>query len=89
MVLGVPFFIVAIHDTDGTVRIRVNNGTLESGTATTANANCTDPMFFGSQFGTVRWLDGFLDAWGLWERVLTTDEQTALYNGGSGLEHPF
>jgi hypothetical protein len=33
--------------------------------------------------------NGDVDAVGIWNRVLTADERTALYNGGAGREHPF
>lgn len=33
--------------------------------------------------------DGTIDEVGIWNRVLDTDEITALYNGGSGLAYPF
>ena len=33
--------------------------------------------------------DGVIDEFGIWDRVLTGVEITALYNSGSGLAHPF
>lgn len=35
------------------------------------------------------YFDGVLDEFGVWERTLTSDERTALYNGGAGLAYPF
>lgn len=34
-------------------------------------------------------VDGFLDEVGIWNKVLTSDEVTELYNGGSGFSYPF
>ena len=32
--------------------------------------------------------DGLIDEVGVWSRLLTADEKTALYNSGSGLAYP-
>ena len=36
-----------------------------------------------------RGMDGLMDEFGIWSRVLTDPEITALYNGGAGLAYPF
>lgn len=41
------------------------------------------PNFAGFYF------DGMIDEVGVWKRILTSDERTALYNGGSGTTYPF
>jgi len=33
--------------------------------------------------------DGNIDEVGIWDRILTTDEITELYNAGAGLAYPF
>jgi hypothetical protein len=91
-VLGAPstatwYFIVAWHDsTANTVNIQVNDGSVDSGSY---SAGVSDPAadfqigFSGSS------IDGVVDEFGLWNRVLTTQERTDLYNSGSGLAYPF
>ena len=34
-----------------------------------------------------RYMDGILDEYGIWDRDLTNDEVTALYNSGNGLTY--
>jgi hypothetical protein len=46
-------------------------------------ASIDDPAAGGAD------LDGSMDGWGVWSRILTTDELTTLYNGGAGLDYPF
>lgn len=96
--LGAPsvstwYFVVAWHDSAGdTVNIQVNNGTVDS-TATTgalqAASNGEFRIGARSYPGFVEPFDGRIDSVSFWKRVLTSDERTALYNGGSGLEYPF
>ncbi len=83
-------FIIAWHDSvANTINIQVNDGTTDSvaysvgvfqseaifsiGSDQDSNGN---PRFF---------LNGIVDEVAAWERVLTTDEKTCLYNGGSGV----
>jgi len=40
-------------------------------------------MNYGTHF------PGYIDELGIWSRALTSDERTALYNGGDGLQYPW
>ena len=42
-----------------------------------------------SEFNGSEYFDGIMDEVGFWDRVLTADEVTELYNSGAGLAYPF
>ena len=92
--LGVPatgtwYFIVAWHDRDAdTVNIQVNNGTADSAATGGTEIPATSSTFYlGARPSTVpaQYHNGVIDEAGFWKRVLSADEKTALYNGGSGV----
>jgi hypothetical protein len=80
------YFVVVWHDaTANTINIQVNNGTPVS-TSHSAGIYDNDSAFkLGNQGsdGNNKW-DGRLDQWGVWKKVLTSDERTWLYNSGAG-----
>jgi len=72
------------------------NNTADSGamgdSSATSVVNGTADFYLGfnqreGAFGT--YFDGIIDEVGIWDRVLTSDEVTSLYNGGAGLAYPF
>jgi hypothetical protein len=77
-------FIVAWFDpVDSKTRISVDNATpIVSTTARTTTQVATTTRI-GSTFG------GLIDEVALWDRVLTADERTELWNAGAGKFHPF
>jgi hypothetical protein len=79
------YYIVAWHDsTANTVNIQVNNGTVDSG-GYSAGVDTPGADF---QIGfSGNGIDGVVDEFALWNRTLTTQERTDLYNGGSGLAY--
>lgn len=86
-------FVVGWHDSvNNTINIQVNNGTVHS-LPYTAGVHLHNPEIFKlgktNVGATDRYLDGALDAAGVWRRVLTSVERTQLYNNGNGLEYPF
>jgi hypothetical protein len=85
---GTWYFVVLWKDTgSGFLNIQVNNGTPE--TLSTIYPNTATGLgFFIGGIGT-EYFDGVIDAVGVWKRVLTADERTALYNSGNGIEYPF
>jgi hypothetical protein len=86
---GTWYFLVAWHDAaNNTLNIQVNNGTVDSTSYSSGVFDGTSPFVLGAR-ETVDNLDGLLDEVGFWKRVLTSDERTALYNGGNGLAYPF
>jgi hypothetical protein len=86
---GVWYFFVAWHDSvNNIVGIQINNGTADT---TSYSSGVTDA---GAEFalggkvdGGPEYLDGLLDSVSFWKRVLTADEKTELYNGGTGLDY--
>lgn len=84
------YCIFAWHDaTANTVNISVNNGTTDSTAHTTGIYDGAAALQIGGYNSTAQFMDGRLDEMGIWKRVLTSGERTALYNGGSGLAYPF
>lgn len=85
------YFVVAWHDaTANTINIQVNDGTVNSAAHSTGVFNGTAPFALGVGFNNgaaINSLDGRLDQVGIWKRVLTSGERTALYNSGAGLSY--
>ncbi len=86
---GVWIFIVVWHDSvNNTINIQINNGTVDSLIHTTGVFDGTQDFELGV-INAAGFLDGRLDAWGHWKKVLTSSERTKLYNNGNGLEYSF
>lgn len=93
---GQWYFIVAWQDSiSDTLNIQVNNGTPNSISYTDGITDTTSLFELGRNEGNLTpggsplRFDGRIDELGLWSRVLTADERTALYNAGTGLTYPF
>ncbi|MEI8143090.1 MAG: fibronectin type III domain-containing protein [Candidatus Berkelbacteria bacterium] len=83
------YFIVYGHDSvNNQIFISVNNGTPVT-TATSAGVlSAANDFNIGSYAnGAANSLPGRADGWGMIKRILTTDEKTALFNGGKGLKY--
>ena len=63
-----------------TATVSTNAGTRATATGASTIPNKTDPFRLGN-------LNGRLDQFGWWDRVLTPTEEAALYNGGAGLSY--
>lgn len=91
---GSWFHVVFAINTDGPNGTIYVNG---SGTALTMDAtaatvisNTAAAFVLGDQPTPAgNSYDGLMDEVGIWDRVLTSDEVTELYNGGAGLAYPF
>jgi hypothetical protein len=86
------FFIVAWHDPSvDKIFIQINDDATPDEAAWSGGTQSESGAFelgrsrgvFGSSW------DGYLDEWGFWKRVLTSDERTTLYNSGNGTTYPF
>lgn len=84
-------WVVGWHDSvANTINVQVNNGTLNSAAHNPGAQVSNKPLEIGRCFGaTARNMDGVTDEVGLWKRVLTADERTELYNGGSGRDYAY
>lgn len=87
---GVWYYVVCWHDSAAdTINIQVNNGTVDSqATGGMAPADTGSEFQLGSFFFGFYW-DGPIDECAFWKRVLTAQERSDLYNGGSGFAYPF
>lgn len=79
------YFVVGWHDSVGnTVNCQVND-TAAGSVAFSAGITANSVEFrIGAQVGVQDFLDGRIDSYGFWKRVLTADEKTFLYNAGRG-----
>jgi hypothetical protein len=87
-------YVIVWHDAAAnTLSLQVDDGGV--GTQATGGIfpalNPAIPVRIGARqyTGFQDYFDGLIDDVGLWRRVLTAEERTALYNGGLGLAYPF
>ncbi len=71
--------------------VQINDGTENNNVMTTAPQNSAHPFNIGRPVDGIAagYLDGLIDSFGWWKRVLTDSEVTDLYASGSGLDYPF
>lgn len=88
LVPGTWYFFDIYYDAVGnTIGISINGGSFDTVAFSGGIFDGTAPWILGAgQAGPTNFLDGALDAVGVWKRNLTTAERTQLYNGGVGLE---
>jgi len=74
--------------TDATVKFKLDNGTaitVTEGTAPSGSANAQYAMSIGrNSSASTYWYKGLLDEFSIWNRTLTDDEISILYNSGDG-----
>lgn len=86
--------VVCWHDSvANTINMVVNNGATQSiGHSTGVHSIAANPFWLGRiqlGVGDTDMDGGRIDAVGVWNRVLTSDEISELWNSGDGLEPPF
>lgn len=87
---GVWYFVTGWLDSVlATANIQINNGAIDSVATTGSPVDGNGTFALGEWQNLGRYMDGRIDEVGLWKRVLTAAERTALYNGGAGRTHPF
>lgn len=87
---GVWTHLVVQYDGSGSIAYVYKNGTLvDSDTNGSANDinNSTQSFRIGTEIS--EYTDGVIDEFGIWDRILTTDEIDELYAAGAGLAYPF
>lgn len=85
------YFVCVWHDSvNNQLGISVNAGTADTTSHTTGVYNGTAAFEIGREGAEAsRYLDGLVDEFGLWGRVLTSDERTELYNSDSGRDYAY
>jgi hypothetical protein len=84
------YFVCAWHDsTANKLYVQVNNGTPDEAAWSGGTQDGTTAFSLCGIEGTAVNMDGYCDEVSFWKRVLTSDERTTLYNGGSGVTYPF
>lgn len=74
----------------GQAFIAVNDSTRNTGNKSANPGTTTGAMLIGARDDSLTEslsMNGLIDQFGFWSRVLTTGEQTTLYNGGAGLSY--
>jgi hypothetical protein len=85
---GVWYFFYAYVDEEGEeVGVSVDNGTAVTESTAALDVIAPADIKLGERLAGDRPLDGLLDEVGLWNRILTPDEITALYNAGAGITY--
>lgn len=87
---GTWYFVVGWHDSvNNLVGISINAGTADTVSHTLGVRDSTLQFQIGGSNQNVQSLfwDGLIDEVGFWKRVLTSQERTDLYNGGSALSY--
>ena len=81
------YFVVVYHDSvNNLIGISVNNGAFDTTAHSTGSFDSTSPFELGRRddAGATVYLNGRMDETGFWKKMLTSQELTDLYNGGSG-----
>ncbi len=82
--------VIASHDaTNNVLRIRVNNGTANTSSYSGGGTTNSSPLRLGhdGSVGDARFVNGLMGPVRFWKKVLTTDEEDELWNGGAGLPY--
>lgn len=83
--IGVWYFVVMWHDaTTNIVGISVNNTATTSATGGSLQPASSAPFTLGTAVSATYDMTGRIDELGFWNRVLTAQERTDLYNSGTG-----
>lgn len=64
--------------------VSVNNGTLATVATTSGTIDSTTTAFHLGASNAATVMDGRMDEWGFWRRLLTSTEKAQLYNAGNG-----
>jgi len=88
---GQWYFVVAWQDAAiDTLNIQVDNGAVDTVSHTTGVFDGSASFTIGGEVNSmVNFLEGRTDSVTVWNRVLSADERTQLFNNASGLDYPF
>lgn len=82
------YHVAVVQHSSTSVSLYVD-GTKTNTEATTFVATVNDFWLGYLGRSSVWWLDGQIDEVGFWDKALSDDEVTELYNSGAGLQYPF
>lgn len=83
------YFIVCTYNSaTGDLKISVNDDTPVTANTGSVKTGTNSLNLAGRNAGAATW-DGKIDSFGIWDRVLSANEITSLYNNGNGLDFPF
>ncbi len=82
------FFVFGYDATADQFFVNINNATAVTKADSIGSWNQLNPFQIGGANDDANF-DGLIDEVGVWKRVLTSGEQTELYNSGNGITHPF
>ena len=86
--LSTWIFIAVWHDAvNDRIGGSINDGTPATHAYGGGVRSTSHPFIIGARSVAGQWLDGRLDQWGFWKKVLSPAEITQLYNGGAGLSY--
>jgi hypothetical protein len=81
------YHVVICHDATNDLKLMYIDGALSRSTSHTTGVYQGDASLnIGRTHNTSNYVDGAIDEWGLWSRVLTSDEVSELYNSGDGIQ---
>lgn len=81
--------VIAEFTTATSAKIRLDNLADVSGTVVAPSNPASTPFRIGLTANAAHPADAIIDAVGIYNRILTEDEKTALWNGGVGKQYPF
>ena len=82
---GAWHFLYAYWDQDVGMGASIDNGTIDTAAHTQSMKAANSSLVIGAyDDGTAGVLDGLLGQWVMWNKILSTQEVTDMYNGGAG-----
>jgi RHS repeat-associated protein len=85
IVAGQWYTVIAWHDSVANkLNIQVNNGSVSSAEYSSGSMDTTYPLSIGAHIDGLNGLNGRIDEFAIYKRVLTVTERTWLYNNGAG-----
>ncbi len=83
------YLVIFSYDANSVDYLYVNNSEEASGTMQDDPGAGSTTNYIGCKFDQSTGVDGIIDIAGVWNRVLTSNERTTLWNSGSGTETLF
>lgn len=82
------FFVCEYNSSTNKISLQLNNNAETTGDCIADNSYVSGTFYIGCYNPDYYYFDGIVDALGVWNKVLTTEEKTYLYNEGNGVKLP-